>query len=123
MVNFLLNSCFIISWIAIPTLAFFTWIAHKEPELLEIKKEHQSKGKQVLIISTVIYFFLAIVLTILKEFGSRKRRKIKEEEGNLIAQGNFRGGDSISLEDVVDRKREVKNVSHLTGMSFDSRGS
>lgn len=130
MVNFCVNACFIISWIAVPTLAFFSWIAYTEPMLLEIKEENQSEGKEVLTISTFVYLVIAIIMTVLKELGAKKRKRM-EQGSKLHAEGKtFGRSDSIEIEDVVQRKFN-KEASHLDsrtsgidssmGMTFDSR--
>jgi hypothetical protein len=58
-----INFCMVVSWIAVVTLTTFWWIAIKEPILLEIEKGKESKAKETLIFSAIIYLVLALLIT------------------------------------------------------------
>lgn len=125
MVSICIDFCFVISWIAVPTLALFSWIAFEEPLLLEIEKEHVTEGREVLVSSTIVYLIIAVLMTILRRFRSRKVQKMQEDP-NLSIDGYAKvneSRDSINLEDVVDRNRMKASAlddSSLTG-TFDNQ--
>lgn len=124
MVNICIDFCFVISWIAVPTLALFSWIAFEEPLLLEIEKEYVKEGREVLVSSTLVYLIIAVLMTILRNVKAKKS-KMMLEDPNLSIDGYAKvneSRDSINLEDVVQRNKNAKslNESSLTG-SFDNQ--
>ena len=121
---FFINCCCMISWVAVPTLAVFTYIANSQPVLLEIPQKNAAEGRDTLMVATWIYLVLAIFLGIISLVTGGKKTKThdplhglkepKDPYANVLAPDADESFD--------DDKEDLNDISFQSGASEDDDG-
>ena len=104
-----MNFCLINSWVGVVTLVIFWWISSTQPALLEIYTEDKTElenSRAALLTSSLIYFVIAVILTIVIGFLAVKERRergqkllpIEEENETLTLKAFGRKSDLTESE-------------------------
>ena len=123
--HYLVNFCFVVSWVAVPVLFIFTWVSHSEIKLLEVEETvNYSDVQSTLLYSALMYLIIALALTIYVFFVRPKQyaaaRESPEQRQQRIAQNmqaanagnkidNFRGL-SVRTESLVETEADDQGL-------------